>query len=118
MAALDEETVFGQRGKLPSVHEIGQNIDALSAPELAERIALLRAEIERLEKAIDCHSAFMGCGADPGAFDGTQPKPNTLTHQHLLAKNDEFQFTERRKRRWTLQRSPRASIPSGRVLFR
>ena len=38
-------------------HEIGQNIDDLSAPELAERIALLRSEIERLEKAIDARQA-------------------------------------------------------------
>jgi len=32
-------------------HEIGQPLDALSVHELAERIDLLRAEIERLEAA-------------------------------------------------------------------
>ena len=38
-------------------HEIGQNVDDLSAPELAERIALLRSEIGRLEKAIEARQA-------------------------------------------------------------
>ena len=53
MAEFDEESVFGAKRKAPPVHEIGQNLDALSAPELAERIALLKAEIERLERAIE-----------------------------------------------------------------
>ena len=57
MAALDEDSVFGQKRKPLPVHEIGENIDALSAPELKERIALLRAEIERLEKAIEARQA-------------------------------------------------------------
>ena len=43
--------------KAPVAHEIGQNVDDLSAPELTERIALLRAEIERLEKAIAARQA-------------------------------------------------------------
>lgn len=50
--ASDDESLFGARPKPPLSHEIGQNIDDLSAPELAERIALLRSEIERLERAI------------------------------------------------------------------
>ena len=53
MATLDEESVFGQKRKPPAIHEIGQNIDDLSAPELGERIDLLRAEIARLETAIE-----------------------------------------------------------------
>jgi uncharacterized small protein (DUF1192 family) len=57
MAAFDEESVFGPKPKAPLAHEIGQNIDALSAPELKERIALLRSEIERLEKAIQARQA-------------------------------------------------------------
>jgi uncharacterized small protein (DUF1192 family) len=57
MAALDEESVFGQKRKPPTVHEIGQNIDDLSAPELAYRIDLLRAEIARLERAIEGRQA-------------------------------------------------------------
>lgn len=32
-------------------HQLGQPLDALSLAEFDERIALLRAEIERLEKA-------------------------------------------------------------------
>jgi uncharacterized small protein (DUF1192 family) len=33
-------------------HEVGQTLDLLSVDELAERIALLKAEIERLETAM------------------------------------------------------------------
>ena len=57
MAAFDDESVFGTKPKAPLSHEIGQNIDDLSAPELAERIGLLRSEIERLEKAIEARQA-------------------------------------------------------------
>jgi uncharacterized small protein (DUF1192 family) len=53
MPAFDDEALFGAKPKAPLAHEIGQNIDDLSAPELRERIGLLRAEIERLEKAIE-----------------------------------------------------------------
>ena len=53
MAALDDESAFGAKPKPRLAHEIGQNIDDLSAPELTERIALLRSEIDRLEKAIE-----------------------------------------------------------------
>ena len=51
MAGFDDE-IFGAPPVKPPVHAIGQPIDDLSAPELAERIALLKAEIERLERAI------------------------------------------------------------------
>ena len=57
MAALDDEAVFGAEPKPRLAHEIGQNIDSLSAPELAERVALLRSEIDRLEKAIEAREA-------------------------------------------------------------
>ena len=57
MAAFDDESGFGAKPKPPLAHEIGQNLDALSAPELAERIALLRSEIARLEKAIEAREA-------------------------------------------------------------
>ena len=50
-------SVLGIKRKAPLVHEIGQNIDDLSAPELAERIGLLKAEIERLERAIEARQA-------------------------------------------------------------
>ncbi len=57
MAELNEESVFGAKRKAPPVHEIGQNLDDLSAPELGERITLLKAEIERLERAIEARQA-------------------------------------------------------------
>ncbi len=57
MAALDDESVFRAKPKPTLAHEIGQNIDDLSAPELRERIALLRSEIDRLEKAIEARQA-------------------------------------------------------------
>lgn len=44
MALFDDEPL-----KKPKVHEIGQDLSLLSVGELNERIALLRAEIERLE---------------------------------------------------------------------
>ena len=57
MAEFDEESVFGIKRRAPPVHELGQNLDDLSAPELAERIGLLKAEIERLERAIEARNA-------------------------------------------------------------
>jgi uncharacterized small protein (DUF1192 family) len=63
MAAFDEESLFGLKAKKPAVHEIGQIIDDLSEPELAERIGLLRAEIERLEKAILSRQATRAAAA-------------------------------------------------------
>ncbi len=57
MQSFDEEAVFGAKPKPRAAHEIGQNLDDLSAPELAERIALLRAEIARLESAIEARKA-------------------------------------------------------------
>ena len=52
MARNDEESVFGAPRKAATLHEIGQNLDLLSAPELAERTEALRQEIARLEAAI------------------------------------------------------------------
>ena len=57
MAVFDEESVFGKKPKAPPAHEIGQPLDDLSAPELAERIALLKGEIARLEQAIEARQA-------------------------------------------------------------
>lgn len=51
MAAFDEEAMFGAPKPKSAAHVIGENVDALSAPELEERIALCRAEIERLQSA-------------------------------------------------------------------
>jgi len=63
MADFDEESVFGAKRKALAAHEIGQNLDDLSAPELAERIALLRSEIERLEGAIAARQATLAAAA-------------------------------------------------------
>jgi uncharacterized small protein (DUF1192 family) len=57
MAISDEEAVFLQKRKPPAGHEIGQTLDDLSAPELAERIVMLRAEIARLEQAINARQS-------------------------------------------------------------
>jgi uncharacterized small protein (DUF1192 family) len=52
MAAFDEEAEVGKKRAKAPVHEIGQPLDDLSAPELAERIEALKREIARLESAI------------------------------------------------------------------
>jgi uncharacterized small protein (DUF1192 family) len=57
MAAFEEDDVFGAKRVKPPTHEIGQILDALSAPELAERIELLQREIARLEDAIRAREA-------------------------------------------------------------
>jgi uncharacterized small protein (DUF1192 family) len=57
MAAFDEESVFGPRKQPAAAHVMGQLLDDLSAPELAERIGLLKAEIQRLETAIAAREA-------------------------------------------------------------
>jgi uncharacterized small protein (DUF1192 family) len=57
MAAFDDEPSLGEKRKPLLAHQIGQNLDHLSAPELRERIGLLRAEIERLERAIEARQA-------------------------------------------------------------
>ena len=63
MAAFDDDPVFAPKPKAPVAHEIGQNIDDLSAPELSERIVLLRSEIDRLEKAIEARQATRAAAA-------------------------------------------------------
>ncbi len=57
MPAFDEESVFGAKRAKAPVHEVGQPLDDLSAPELAERIAALKQEIARLEAAIEAREA-------------------------------------------------------------
>ncbi len=63
MPNFDEESVFGAKRKPPTTHEIGQNLDDLSAPELAERIAILKSEIARLEQAIEAREATHAAAA-------------------------------------------------------
>jgi uncharacterized small protein (DUF1192 family) len=57
MAGSDEESIFGAPRKAANSHEIGQNVDLLSARELLERIEMLRQEILRLEAAIQAREA-------------------------------------------------------------
>ncbi len=40
-----------QARRAPQAHEVGQDLSLMSVEELAERIALLQAEIARLEQA-------------------------------------------------------------------
>ena len=48
----EDDDPFGLKPRpKPPAHEIGQLLDTLSVDELGERIALLKAEIERLEIA-------------------------------------------------------------------
>ncbi len=57
MTAIDEEALFGPPKKKPAAHVIGEPLDDVSAPELAERIEILKREIERLEAAIRARAA-------------------------------------------------------------
>ena len=57
MAGFEEENIFAAPRRVGPHHELGQNLDLLSAPELADRIQLLREEIERLEAAIKARDA-------------------------------------------------------------
>jgi uncharacterized small protein (DUF1192 family) len=52
MAIFDEEPRKKQKP-----HEIGQDLSLLSEADLSERIALLRAEIERLEAELEAKGA-------------------------------------------------------------
>ncbi|MGH6818301.1 MAG: DUF1192 family protein [Methylovirgula sp.] len=60
----NEEDIFAPR-PAPTIHVIGQVLDELSVEELGERIAALRAEIERLEHA---HQAKEASRASAAAF--------------------------------------------------
>ncbi|HTK12645.1 MAG TPA: DUF1192 domain-containing protein [Xanthobacteraceae bacterium] len=53
---MDED----DRPKVKKVHEIGQDLSLLSIGELSERIAALKAEIERLETATRGKEASRG----------------------------------------------------------
>ena len=49
MAIADDDPFGTKPPKKPAAHEIGEPLDTLSLGELAERIALLKAEIARIE---------------------------------------------------------------------
>lgn len=52
MALFDDEPL-----RKPKQHEIGQDLSLLSVAELNERIALLKAEVERLETDLQSKGA-------------------------------------------------------------
>jgi len=56
MASIDEDP-FGAPVRKKIIHELGENLDILSAHELRERIDLLRAEIARLEAVAQAKEA-------------------------------------------------------------
>ncbi len=58
----DDEDVFAPRSA-PAIHVIGQMLDELSVEELGERIAALRKEIERLERARQAKEAGRAAAA-------------------------------------------------------
>ena len=57
MGFFDEDAVFGPPKAKPAAHVLGESLDALSAPELAERIESLKREIGRLKAAIRAREA-------------------------------------------------------------
>jgi uncharacterized small protein (DUF1192 family) len=59
MPADDDEILNVPRRKTAPSHEIGQVLDDLSAQELTERIAILKAEIARLEEARSAKQASL-----------------------------------------------------------
>ena len=64
MARTDDDDPFGLRPRPnPPVHTVGEPLDTMAVAELAERIALLQAEIVRLEAARAAKTAA-GTAAD------------------------------------------------------
>jgi uncharacterized small protein (DUF1192 family) len=59
MAIFDDEPK-----KKPPPHEIGQDLSLLSAGELSDRIALLRAEIARIEAELKAKGATRSAAED------------------------------------------------------
>jgi uncharacterized small protein (DUF1192 family) len=68
--AEDDDGVFGSPPrKAAASHEIGQNVDDLSAQEITLRIAIFRAEITRLEEARIAKHASLGAADAFFKFD-------------------------------------------------
>jgi uncharacterized small protein (DUF1192 family) len=63
MARNDEEIFGPQPRKAAPLHEIGQSLDDLSVADIDARIAILRAEIERLESARKAKQASASAAA-------------------------------------------------------
>ena len=58
MAFMDDD-----RPKPPEPHRVGEDLSSLSEAELAERINLLKAEIERIEAALKAKRASRDAAA-------------------------------------------------------
>jgi uncharacterized small protein (DUF1192 family) len=55
--AREEDEFFTPKKPAPTTHGVGEPLDALSVDELAARIEILRAEIDRLEAVRQAKSA-------------------------------------------------------------
>jgi uncharacterized small protein (DUF1192 family) len=71
--ARDDDEVFGAPPRKAVLsHEIGQSLDDLSVHEIDQRIAILQAEITRLEEARRSKQASASAAA--AFFRSTQPR--------------------------------------------
>lgn len=61
--SVDEEGIFGAPPRKAPAHEIGGSLDDLSVHQIEERIALLEAEIVRLQEARNAKQASLGAAA-------------------------------------------------------
>jgi uncharacterized small protein (DUF1192 family) len=61
---MEDDRARGPQDKDAAAHRLGQPLDALSLAEFDERIALLRAEIERLERARAAKAASLAAAED------------------------------------------------------
>ncbi|PNG25834.1 DUF1192 domain-containing protein [Methylocella silvestris] len=61
--SADEGDFLGAPARKAPEHEIGQSLDDLSISQIEERIALLFAEIDRLEVARKAKQASLGAAA-------------------------------------------------------
>jgi uncharacterized small protein (DUF1192 family) len=61
--SADDEGIFGAPPRKAVAHEIGQSLDDLSIHQLEERIALLEAEIIRLQETRQAKQASAGAAA-------------------------------------------------------
>jgi uncharacterized small protein (DUF1192 family) len=61
---MEEDHRPRSQDKAAASHRLGQPLDALSVAEFDERIALLRAEIERLERARAAKAASLAAAED------------------------------------------------------
>lgn len=70
MAVEEDDGIFGApKQKTAPSHEIGQNIEDLSVQEITERMAILQAEIIRLEEARSAKQASLSAADAFFKFD-------------------------------------------------